>query len=157
MSVSPSQSRDSTIVLRAAGRSLSLNPERTPISFLVSVHTQARANLRELIPAAALRAGEFDRDGDGKVSRDEVGTALPRFTRKEDVEGSTVEELVDGFMGMLDEDGDGYGDLEEFRAFMRKMSEMDGRLDLLPMPGTKRKARKRKRSAADHMDQHDEL
>ena len=96
----------------------------------------------------------FDVDGDGLVSRDEVEQRLPYMNDDpSETDGSTLEQRVDGFMLMLDEDRNGYGTRTEMKAFIKKMQDMDGRTDRLPVPAAaeptakKSKKRKKRRSA----------
>ena len=93
----------------------------------------------------------FDLNGDGVIDRQEVEHVLPSMTSPEDMKDSTADSRVEGYMLMLDENGDGVGSRSEMASFIRKMNDMDGQLNRLPLPPkqrrTKRRARKRKRSS----------
>ena len=56
-----------------------------------------------------------------------------------------LKSLVDNTMEMLDENGDGYGDLRELKSFVKKMHDMDGHIDRLPAGDSKRSRSSRKK------------
>ena len=104
-------------------------------------------------------AGQFDVDKNGVIEREEIAEVLPGMTSPEDAKEGTPEEKVEGMMMMLDDDGNGVGTREEMKLFMKKMQEMDGRLDRLPTPAAKRPQSKPKKreGSYSHWSEHDEL
>ena len=86
----------------------------------------------------------FDTNGDGSVDRTEAAAALPQLTSPEDRQHGTDEERFENFWMMLDEDGDGRGSRAEFSSFVKKMVEMDGRVDRLPASSGKQSGRTRR-------------
>eukprot|EP00322_Chrysochromulina_rotalis_P011045 CAMPEP_0115859124 /NCGR_PEP_ID=MMETSP0287-20121206/16451_1 /TAXON_ID=412157 /ORGANISM="Chrysochromulina rotalis, Strain UIO044" /LENGTH=250 /DNA_ID=CAMNT_0003313409 /DNA_START=1 /DNA_END=752 /DNA_ORIENTATION=+ len=130
----------------------------TPAGYRVD--TEEDPNLNDLgdEDMRSLAEGMFNRlnvDGDNTISRDEIRTALPFLTQEKHGDYQT-EKRVDGFMMMLDEDGNGSGSRAEMLAFMIKMQQMDGTTDRLPQPpssgtskkrsaGTSKKSKRRKK------------
>ena len=93
----------------------------------------------------------FDINGDNKIDLDEVEAMLPSMTTSEDKDKSTPEQRARGFMEMLDEDGNGFGSRVEMQRFLKKMQDMDGRLDRLPQPAQSGKKRRRKRAPREEL------
>ena len=71
---------------------------------------------RDLLDEKRLRAvfAEFDLDGSGSISVDELKEIFGRFTS----DGVVDEEMLDAIIYQVDKNGDGEIDFEEFRDFM---------------------------------------
>ena len=102
---------------------------------------------------------KFDKDKDMRLDASEAAAFISHGQTMKGESMTTDDELksmVDNTMEMLDENGDGYGDLRELKAFVKKMHDMDGHLDRLPAGDShsarssrkKRKSRKKKSSSA---------
>jgi hypothetical protein len=111
-------------------------------------------------------AANLDIDRNGYVTKDELRKNLPMLTNPEDMKNLNADDMVQGFMDMLDQDGDGVGSKKEFLPFVKILRDMDGRMDRLPAskpakkegPKTKKKPSKaRSKTSPEWAKDHDEL